>query len=368
MVTRTFRIAIVPLLAVSLMPLACKGSQRSDSSATKPVGFRILRWSYQADDGSHKPLTVGLWYPAQTAPDPTTTYANRVVGHAAKDAPFAKAEAPYPLIVWSHGYTGSGLGSAHLAEDLAASGNLVAAPDHNDPGTSLRLTGIEGRRGREAATRRVQAVQDLISERPGLNHAKYAYRPKEMSLTIDHLLAENARSDSALHETIDPARIAAGGHSMGGYTVMALTGCLPGRRDERIKAAVLHSPAAWMWRREDYQRMAVPVMLMIGELETIKLLNITEAQTALPAPAWTMVVRGARHGTFGDPRRGPRIRDVGDDPAGPVVSPTILRYTKALFDWTLSLDADTQAAAEAILAAGDEHLLSFVRRAGSASD
>ena len=335
---RTISLIVLTLLLAE--PLGCR---HAATPAPEPptVGFRVFQWSYPADDGSSKPLTVAVWYPARSTGEPVT-YANRVTGDAVADAPADPTDAPYPLIAWSHGYTGSGLGSAHLAEHLAMNGYVVAAVDHSDPVTPDRITGSERSFGDGTARRRMRALDQLLAERPGLDHARHAYRPTELKLMIDHLLAENADPASPLHGLIDPQRVGAGGHSMGGYTVMSLVGCLDGQRDPRIKVAVFHSPPAWMWSGADYERIAVPSFLMIGELEKrrpVKLLDIQRAIAHLPETSYFLEVADADHATFSD-LRGPRgqRRPTGD--TWPTVSPRIIRYTRAMFDLVLQEDAD----------------------------
>ena len=340
------RCRLLPLILAGAVCLSL-GCRKADSAPPRPtpqaVGFRIFQWNYQADDGSSRPLTVAAWYPARSTDKPVT-YANGFPGAAFADADADTSGGPYPLIVWSHGYTGSGLAAAYLGEYLVPRGYVLAAVDHNDPATPMRITGNTRRPGDGTALRRKRALDDLLAERPGLDHTRHAYRPTELSLTIDHLLTENADPDSPLHGLIDPQRLGAGGHSMGGYTVMSLVGCLEGRRDRRIKVAVFHSPAAWMWRAADYERIAVPSFLMIGELEKgrpVKLMDIQRAIAHLPLGSYFLEVADADHATFSDLRGGRGRRNPAGD-SWPTISPRIIRYTRAMFDLVLQ-DSDEAA-------------------------
>ena len=356
------RCRLLPLILAGAVCLSL-GCRKADSAPPRPtpqaVGFRIFQWNYQADDGSSRPLTVAAWYPARSTDKPVT-YANGFPGAAFADADADTSGGPYPLIVWSHGYTGSGLAAAYLGEYLVPRGYVLAAVDHNDPATPMRITGNTRRPGDGTALRRKRALDDLLAERPGLDHTRHAYRPTELSLTIDHLLTENADPDSPLHGLIDPQRLGAGGHSMGGYTVMSLVGCLEGRRDRRIRAAVLHSPAAWMWRKADYERIAVPVVLMIGELEKrrpVKLLDIERAVAHMPSPSWYLEIIDAAHATFVD-RPGAPDDAASDDTPFPTAITTIARYTRALFDSALRDSAD----AKKTLSAPDANIGRFVTK------
>ena len=344
---QSLRCTILLIILVALSP-GCREDAAQAPAPTAPatssvVGFRIFQWNYPADDGSSRPLNVAVWYPAQSTGKPVT-YVNGVTGDALANAAPNAADAPYPLVVWSHGYTGSALAGAHLAEHLAAHGYVVAAIDHNDPVNPVRLTGVEWTPGDGTGLRLKRALDELLAEMPGLDHARHAYRPTELSLTLDHILAENADADSPLHGMIDRDRIGAGGHSMGGYTVMSLVGCLEGKRDPRIKVAVFHSPAAWMWRAADYERIAVPSFLMIGELEKgrpVKLMDIQRAIAHLPLGSYFLEVADADHATFSDLRGGRGRRNPAGD-SWPTISPRIIRYTRAMFDLVLQ-DSDEAA-------------------------
>jgi predicted dienelactone hydrolase len=323
------------------------------------AGFHLFKWAYE-DDGAEKPLNVGMWYPASRISSARTEYANGVTGSVGTDAKPHLAKGPYPLIVWSHGYTGSALNVAYLAEALAERGYVVAAVDHNDPFTPVRLTGVADLATSEIVGRQKKVANRLLAERPTLDHAKYAYRPKELTLTIDKLLTESANAESPYHGLVNADRIGAGGHSMGGYTVMAMTGCLASRKaDKRIKAVALHSPAAWMWSKEDYARMKVPVMLMVGQgemaLKRTRLIDVDMAMANMPGPLWRLEIRDAHHGTFTDLRkllRRTQVPKVAMD--WPSQSRTIISYTRAMFDRILWSQVElAQSAAETVLAEGD---------------
>jgi predicted dienelactone hydrolase len=120
--------------------------------------------------------------------------------HAASQA------APEPgirgLILVSHGLRGSELGHSRLAEALAANGYLVAALRH--PGDNWQDS-------------------TLISQTPELY---FQERPRQVSRVIDALLADPVWKDRIPRDAKGP-KIAAFGHSAGGYTVVALAGGVP---------------------------------------------------------------------------------------------------------------------------------------------
>ena len=94
------------------------------------------------------------------------------------------------------------------------------------------------------------------------------YRPRHVSLSIDYLL-----SQPSIGEHIIKDKIAIIGHSMGGYTALALAGGLPHteegikvdvNKDDRIKALVLLAPGAG-WFKHSLQDVTTPILLYTAE-------------------------------------------------------------------------------------------------------
>ena len=86
-----------------------------------------------------RPLTVETWYPAAEDVNDGTVYdtllrdgvtPTRLTGGACRDAPCAAGR--FALVVISHGYPGNRYLMAHLGENLASKGYVVAAVDHTD--------------------------------------------------------------------------------------------------------------------------------------------------------------------------------------------------------------------------------------------
>jgi len=114
--------------------------------------------------------------------------------HGRRDCPTAGDK--LPLIVISHGHTGSFLGHHDLAEVLADAGFVVAAINH--PGDSFADPSRSG---------------DL---------SVFVERPTDIKRLIDYMLG--AAPDAA---KIDPQRIGFFGFSRGGYTGLVLAGGVP---------------------------------------------------------------------------------------------------------------------------------------------
>lgn len=112
-----------------------------------------------------------------------------------------RGEGPFPLIVFSHGLGGTPDDYAELLTAWAKAGFVVAAPAF--PHTSAGAAEFN--------------VLDLLNQ------------PADATYVITRVLA-------GLRGRVDPARVAAAGHSGGGVTTL---GMFSGKRDERLDAGVV---------------------------------------------------------------------------------------------------------------------------------
>jgi len=168
------------------------------------VGFRQGRFADASrpnwDGDGPRPIDWFAWYPAadgateaalSVAPWPQGWFK---AGPAALDAPLA-TNGTYPLVVYSHGTGCNGLQFEWLARELASHGFIAVAVNHhgNSNAEPYRAEGF------------------LCSWE----------RPRDVSLLIDHVLA-----DPTFEGRIDLDRIFAAGYSLGGVTVAALLGAI----------------------------------------------------------------------------------------------------------------------------------------------
>ncbi|SCW53486.1 Predicted dienelactone hydrolase [Rhizobium mongolense subsp. loessense] len=161
----------------------------SAQSAFAAVGFREM---ILPDEQGSRPMHVSIWYPTDTDRVPvllgeTPAFRGQPV---VKDA--ETQTGPHPLVLLSHGYGGSWRNLAWLARELVHKGYVVAAPDH--PGTT---------------TFDMRPPEAVVLWK----------RPRDLSRVIDALL-----SVRELTGGIASDRIAAIGHSLGGWTVIELAG------------------------------------------------------------------------------------------------------------------------------------------------
>jgi predicted dienelactone hydrolase len=158
-----------------------------------------LRFVELATDNTNKETTrVALFYPTQT--EAATIAMGPFSPTVAVNAPADKVFKG--LIVLSHGLGGTELGHVTLAQALARAGYLVAALRH---------------------------PRDNYRDRSLINESGIGYfieRPKQVTKVIDALLRDKEWSERITQDS-KGYRIAALGHSAGGYTVLALAGGKP---------------------------------------------------------------------------------------------------------------------------------------------
>ena len=158
------------------------------------VGFRDIR----VETGGER-MAVAVWYP--TGLPSGRTVEGPFAMAAARSAPLAGGR--FGLILISHGTGGGRLNHRGTAIRLAQAGYIAAALEHS---------GDSWRDGRYSGTA-----------------ANWVRRPRQLSAVLDRLL-----DDPEFGPRIDRMRIAAIGHSAGGYSVLALIG---GRADMGILAS-----------------------------------------------------------------------------------------------------------------------------------
>jgi len=194
------------------------GARKSRSSRVKPpplsfaVGLRVLRFvdtsrTIELPDGASEPRTLytEVRYPALGAPGGTDL----------PDAPAARADGPFPLVVFGHGYAVTPALYARLLQSWAQAGYVVAAPVFP----------------RENA--------DAVG---GPDESDLVNQPADMSFVISSMLAASSSSSGPFAGLIDPQRIAVTGQSDGGDTALAVA-YDSSYRDPRVDAAVILSGA-----------------------------------------------------------------------------------------------------------------------------
>jgi predicted dienelactone hydrolase len=161
----------------------------SPAPAAGQVGFRQFQLP-KSDKG--RKVEVAVWYPTTSKRAATVVGQNVIfVGQlVCKDAPIAAGR--HSLVMLSHGYSGNWTNQSWLAEALVHRGYVVAAVNH--PGTTT-------------------LDMDVAAG------AQMWERPRDVSRAIDALTQDPPWSD-----VVSTGRVAAIGHSFGGWTVIELAG------------------------------------------------------------------------------------------------------------------------------------------------
>jgi predicted dienelactone hydrolase len=291
---------LVGLFFISVILSSTAVDSSASGAAPQPlfnVGYQVLDLKYRKD-GQEQTLTVAVWYPTVLQPKPYN-YGGPTKGNVAVGAAPRAEGGPYPFLVFSHGYGGSGLAAVFFTEALAARGWIVACPDHHDEYSAVRI-----RTGQEKDFDRLgflQRVKEIAASGPG-DRGKYLYRLDEMSLVLDNMLTSDQ-----FGKLIDRDRVAVGGHSLGGFTALGLSGTIKERHDPRIKAVLLFSTGAggYLFREDEFAAVRVPSMLFMGEREKDQMRGSrTMAELSamiyrnVPPPKYFLEVKGASHFSF----------------------------------------------------------------------
>jgi len=207
-------------------------------------------------------LVTEVWYPAEGASSAQET----------RDAPLDRAKAPYPLIVFSHGYTGIRRQSTSYTSHLASHGYVVVSADYP-------LTNLGAPRG--------PRLGDVVNQ------------PGDVSFLIDSFLGFSRQTGHQFEGAIDEEAIGVTGHSVGGLTtVLAAYGPL---RDPRIRAALPIAGPACLVGETAYATPAVPMLVMGGGADgVVAWQSVRSAYDMAPPPKYLLALLGGNHLRFAD--------------------------------------------------------------------
>ncbi len=202
----------MPLLPLALLACAPAPPDTGDTApAVEPPPAWVApdaRGPYEAGvetfeyvDPRGKAMVLEVWYPArpEEGAEPEPYPLLPITREAYREAPADLRGAPYPLIAFSHGYSGIRYQSIFLTEVLAQHGFVVVAPDH--PNNTL-----------------FDVDETMVGQ-------VMAERPDDVRYAVDELLAMVDGGHERLGGMVDPeAGYGAMGHSFGAITSMILAG------------------------------------------------------------------------------------------------------------------------------------------------
>lgn len=243
-----------------------KGSRATSPPSSFAVGLRLLhlvdtsRTITLANGTTEpRPLLTEVRYPALGAPDRTDL----------PDAPAARADGPFPLVIFGHGFDVTPALYARLLQSWARAGYVVAAP-------VFPLENADASGGPDES--------DLTNQ------------PADMSFVISRLLADSSSGSGPLAGLLDPAKIAVAGQSDGGDTALAVAYDRD-YRDPRVRAVVILSgaeiPGAGGFT---FPPGSPPLLATQGTADTVNLPSATSMFfDAAQRPKYLLSLIGAEH-------------------------------------------------------------------------
>jgi dienelactone hydrolase len=245
-------ILIVVALGAALVGCSALGSAPGGSDPGQPgpyaVGLTVRPMTRTLPNGQTRTIDVYLRYPVTkhsnvNEPTPELDY---TPGVAPADG------APFPLIVFSHGYGATPMFYTSLPSYLASHGFVVASPSHRDCAEPC-------------------SASDWADS--------LANRPADVSMVLDTLLAQNEGDDPLFKHLVDPERVGVAGHSFGGWTTLTVL-----EQDPRFKAGLASSPGKGSGDLPDPQKLSQPLLLMAGVLDSrVPYGNTANYFTSIPA-------------------------------------------------------------------------------------
>lgn len=176
-------------LLVSCTARDSAGPQPDPSLEFPGAGITERIWT---DQSRNRTLKAALWYPTREAPETVRYLAFR--GYAKAEAAIPPGR--YPLIIISHGTGSHRYAQFYMAEFLAARGYMVLSVE--------------------------PPFDNAFDDKDTRTAANLWNRPGDISVALDRLVA-----DEQLGAFVDQDRIGMIGHSVGGYTAVAVAGAVP---------------------------------------------------------------------------------------------------------------------------------------------
>lgn len=275
-------------------------------SGSNKIGTRTLhlvdtnRVDPYLANGQSRELLVRFWYPANVAatcnPAPYASpavwnYMARLVQvkppevktNSCQDAPVAAGG--HPVVVFTHGYTGTFTDYTFLFEDLASRGYVVASVGHTFESTAVEFP--DGRLLKSVVGSHLERKLQL--NEPSTTLA-VAVRLSDLKFVMNELERLNGPAKSPFTGTLDLSRVALAGHSLGGMT--ALLGV---ELDSRFRAAVSLDgvmPSSW------FRATQKPVMLLLSGSDWDE--NSCHLWTRLQGPRLAVNLKNSEHLTPSD--------------------------------------------------------------------
>ncbi len=251
--TKQRKCLTAPTATISTVQSVISASRSvSVPSPTGPsrIGTRTIQFTdFTREDpflanGTKRELLVRFWYPTSldevcnsaeyASPKVWSLFSElirlplpQVATNSCQDAPLVNRA--HPVIVFTHGYTGTFTDYTFLFEDLASRGYVVASIDHTYEATAVEFP--DGRLVRSMVGSHLVDTWRLDDKT--LQQA-LATRLKDLTFVVDQLERMNTTTGNPFSGRLDTSRIALMGHSFGGEaTIVGL------QQEPRFKAGVM---------------------------------------------------------------------------------------------------------------------------------
>ena len=182
-------------------------------------------------NGAKRELLVRFWYPAaltqgcQTAAQYTSTGVLNYLAQLQRVTPpqiktnscqdASITAGTHPIVVFTHGYTGTFTDYTFLFEDLASRGYVVASVNH-----TFEATAVQFPDGRLAKSVLGSHFGDRLQMDEQSTSFAVAVRLNDLRFVVDELQRLNANTTSPFAGKLDLSRVAVVGHSLGGTTAL----------------------------------------------------------------------------------------------------------------------------------------------------
>jgi platelet-activating factor acetylhydrolase isoform II len=293
------------------------------------VGSVLYDWTdttraetYSSDPNAKRELMVQIWYPAQPTADTKTVpfldnfdaalpafakilkvpsftleHLRLVRTHTYRDVPIRTDGAPYPIVIYSHGYASYRTASFNQMEALASSGYIAVAIDH--PYAAAFTVFPNGR----LVLNDPAILPPAGRNQPGDQEAREkleATLVADERFVMDQLELLNAgKLDSRFAGKLDLQRIGLTGVSLGGGAMVWTC-----HIDMRCKAGLAQD--GWYEPLPETvvsEPLRQPFMFMQSETQMWKMDNLARLATLFQgggAPAFHLKLTGVLHYDFGD--------------------------------------------------------------------
>jgi dienelactone hydrolase/ribosomal protein L18E len=218
-------------------------------TGSNKVGTRVIelvdasRLDPYIGSGAKREVLVRFWYPtaltqhckpAQYASADVWNYLGQlervtlpqVRTNSCQDA--VVATGVHPVVVFTHGYTGTLTDYTFLFEDLASRGYVVASVSHTFESTAVHLP--DGRLLKSRVGSHVGGT--MRTDVPTISRA-VTVRLTDLRFVMDELERLNVSKGSPFLGALDASRVVVAGHSLGGMTAL-----LAAQLDPRFRAAI----------------------------------------------------------------------------------------------------------------------------------